>query len=182
MKMTDTVSQNTVITGKLELLSQILEHWVQIETYSIKEYDLLATQTTNPHAKTLFKRLSSEGARHAKILRIIKEMLTETGEIDLSIDISIHVTLPKDTKSHKYATDIETTYHAMKSHLKLEQGLQKTYEEITGKIKDPRAIAMFHGLAKDEKSHHTELLMIIEMFEKTFKDILKNQETSIRQQ
>ena len=161
-------------TDKNENLSQILEHWIRIEKCSIEKYRLLAQQTTNPHAKALFERLSSEGTRHAMILGIIKGMLIETGEINHSIDISPHVTLPEDTESRNYSTDIEATYHAMKSHLKLEHQLEKKYEMIAEKIKDTRATALFHGLAEDERSHHKEMLTIIKTFKRTFKDFLKN--------
>lgn len=174
-EITNIISGNaSASTDKYEKISHILEYWTKIEGYTIERYGLLANQTSNRHAKVMFERLSSAGERHTKILGITKEILTETGEIDQSVHISSHVIIPENTKPRIYLTDVEETYHAMKSHLELEQGLKETYEEMAGQIKDPRAIALLRALVGDEKSHHRELLEIIEMFEKTFKDKLRN--------
>lgn len=159
--------------GKCEKISLILEKCIKIEAYTEGKYRLLANQTANPHAKVLFERLSSEGKTHVKILGIIRKASTETGEIDKSVVVFSRVAIPKDTKSSRYATDVEETYHAMISHLELERGAQEIYAELAERLENPRATSLFRGLAEDEKTHHEELLLIIKTFEKTYSDLLK---------
>ena len=156
-----------------EKISAILQKCMKVETYTIEKYELLASQTDNPHAKTLFERLSTEGETHAKILEIIREALTESGEIDKPVVISSQVAIPKDVNSQKYRTDVEETYHAMKSHIALERGIGATYLELGEKVKNPTAVSLFRGLAEDEKSHHKELALIIRKFEEIYRGILK---------
>jgi rubrerythrin len=158
---------------KYEKISLILKKCIRIETYTIEKYKLLANQTTNPHAKVLFERLSSEGKNHAKVLEIIRGILTETGKIDKSVAISSHVAVPKDTKLPRYATDVEAAYHAMKSHLELERGAEEIYAELAEKFENPIVTSLFRGLAEDEKTHHEELLLMIETFEKMYSNLLK---------
>lgn len=158
---------------KHEKISQILKKCIKIELYTVEKYRLLASQTINPYAKVLFERLSSEGKNHAKILGIIKETLTETGKIDKSVVISSLVVVPKDTKLSRYGTDVEGAYHAMKSHLDLERGVGETYTELAERLENPTATSLFRGLAEDEKTHHEELLLMINTFEKMYSNILK---------
>lgn len=71
LEMPVTESKNT------RKISLVLEKCIKVETYTIKKYKLPANQTTNPHTKALFEMLSSEGKTHAKIIGIIREILTE---------------------------------------------------------------------------------------------------------
>jgi len=154
-------------------ISRFIDLWFEIEAYTKKKYALLAKHTDNVQAKALFDQLSSAGDRHAKNLQRIKEILTESGEIDKEVTLNISLRVPEESEPQKWETDVEETYHAMKSHLELEAGLEEAYEEISKKIANQEARRKFHMMALDEKRHHEMLLAMIKVFEQIFKDTLK---------
>ena len=158
----------------LKPISKIINDMIEVERISVTSYGSLAKQTANPTAQVLFKRLSSVGKRHMEILNNIQTVLTETGEITRSLDLSTKIKEPQNIEFNKYTTDVERTYYSMRNYLEFEAGLMEIYEEVTQMVEDKRAQSLFQVLALDEMSHHKELLVIIEMFQRIFKDTFSN--------
>jgi len=160
-------------TATSDAISRFIKHWFEIENYTKRRYALLADRTDYAQAKALFNQLSSAGDRHAKILQRIREILTETGEIDKEVTLNIRIRILEEGKPKRWGTAIEEAYHGMKDHLELEAGLNEAYEEISEKIEDQEARRLFHMMAMDEKRHHEMLLSTIKVFERIFREMLK---------
>ena len=160
-------------TGTSDVISHFIKNWFEIEIYTKKKYAFLAKHTENAQAKAVFNQLSLAGERHAKNLQRIKELLIESGEINKEVTLPVSVRIPEESKPQRWKTSVEATYHAMKSHLKIEAGLEEAYEEISKKITNQEAKKRFHTMAMDEKKHHELLRGMIRLFEQIFKDTLK---------
>jgi len=104
-------------TATSDAISRFIKHWFEIENYTKRRYALLADRTDYAQAKALFNQLSSAGDRHAKILQRIREILTETGEIDKEVTLNIRIRILEEGKPKRWGTAIEETYHGMKDHL-----------------------------------------------------------------
>ena len=160
-------------TSTTDTISRFIKHWIKIENYTKKRYAFLANNTNNAQAKALFDQLSLAGDKHANILQRIGKMLMETGEIDKEVILPVSLRIPEKSTSQRWKTDVEATYHAMKSHLEIEAGLKEAYEEISKKITNQEAQRLFHMMAMDEKEHHKMLLATIKIFKQIFKDTLR---------